>query len=62
MVRGIKAVNLKILGAIGLGWIITPVSAGILAFTGVYLLHSLPFIMTAWQATEKLFSILLSSG
>lgn len=62
MVRGIKAVNLKILGAIALGWIITPVSAGILALTGVYLLYSLPFILTSLRATEKLFNILLSSG
>jgi len=38
-VRGIKAVNRSVLGQIFLGWLMTPVLAGILAFAGIYLFN-----------------------
>lgn len=40
-VRGIKAVNRGVLGQIFLGWLMTPILAGLLAFAGLSLFHIL---------------------
>jgi PiT family inorganic phosphate transporter len=40
LVRGARGVRYRVLGGIALGWVVTPVAAGLIAFVGLFFLQN----------------------
>ncbi len=60
MVRGIRAVNRKVMRQIAVGWMFTPVLAGVFAWLGVIVLENTDLFRVCFHASAKVFSSFLS--